>query len=226
MNGARGAGVRLAALLAGAVPARLPGIEVALGLPAGYLPVPATCTSVQPGELGIEDAPALITSVLSATVTDLEDLDTYGDPMDGPGGYGLAPGQLWSVVYRMRTEVFVVADDIETADVLRYAYALAVREVLLGNRDVPDVPVDVNDPTEGTVATIDGARPLITEAFDTVTTADSRAWSQALLDYPLTVAEPLAGAPGVPVDSITTHATVVGLRDPLPGAPPRWHPSD
>lgn len=218
MSGALGAVRRVAALLADVIPGQLRAVEAALNLPAGVLPDPGLVQPTQPGELGVEDYPALIVSVLSTTAGELEDLDTYGDLLDGPGT-SLAPSELWSLVYRMRVEVFVVADNVEAADTLRYAYLLAVRWALLSNRNVPDVLVersgDVHDDRPATQATLGGATPLFAEAFDTVAGGENNAWSQALLDFPLTIAEAVPGTPGVPVDSITVAPTVLG-----------WHPSD
>lgn len=225
MRGAAGAADRLVDLLDEHLSAQLRSVEAGdPHLTPGELGEAQLITSSNPGEIGVENQPAVVASVLRTTAAELDDLDTFADfpdaDEDGPAGAPVLAGQVWVLLYSCRLEVSLTAPNVALADRWRYGWLTAVRQVLLVHRHLGA------DAGEGP-AMVGGAAPLFTEAYDDTVLTGGRAFTRALIDFPLLVAERLdvteAAAP-VPVGQLTVRATTVGSTQRFPDPP--FHPSD
>ncbi len=172
------------------LPDRLRQVEVEEpDLGRGQLGHPGLVTYTEPKwPLGTDQTPAVMLSVRNAGTAVLQDVG--------------ADYETYDVTYEVSAEVYLSMTDPEQADVQRYSWMLAVRQVWLSARDL------------GGFSVLSG----FTETYDTVVEDQQNAeWvTRALSVVQVVVSEQYATSRTVtPVESMTVKAGYVGADEEL-----------
>jgi len=158
-------------------------------LTRGMLSTPRLVTYTEPNwPIGIDQQPAVILSVRNAGTAVLQDVS--------------AGEETYDVTYEVAAEVYLTAASPSVADVARYSWTLAIRQVWLSARDLGGFSV----------------LPGFTETYDTVVESDKgQEWvSRALSVVQVVVAEKYATTRTLtPVDTLQVKAGYVGADEEL-----------